>query len=123
MNKHLVRLAEKYPTTKFCRATATRVAEKYPDDHCPTILIYKNGKAIVKGIRIDRVFKMTFENFEKYLGVNQAIDFEGEMEDEEIQYYKSFTKKKKLGKTEEKADDLSDSDDDDRGYVSLNFRK
>jgi hypothetical protein len=43
---YLKSLASIYPSTKFLSIVASRCVENYPDQACPTILIYKEGEMV-----------------------------------------------------------------------------
>ncbi|KCV70619.1 hypothetical protein H696_02976 [Fonticula alba] len=43
---HLVQLAQKFPATKFVRGIGSLLVPGYPDDRCPTLMVYLSGKPI-----------------------------------------------------------------------------
>lgn len=43
INQHLVRLAQKFPATKFLKSISTTCIPNYPDKNLPTIFIYSDG--------------------------------------------------------------------------------
>ncbi|VEU23026.1 DEKNAAC104174 [Brettanomyces naardenensis] len=45
-------LAPKYPEIKFVDITANRAVENYPESHCPTLLIYKDGDVVKQYITL-----------------------------------------------------------------------
>lgn len=39
-------LSAKFRTTKFVKCKASDAIKNYPDDKCPTLLVYKGGKIV-----------------------------------------------------------------------------
>eukprot|EP01137_Pigoraptor_chileana_P025479 Opistho-2@95037 len=46
LNQHLLRLAKKFPATKFLKIYSTDCIPNYPDANLPTMLIYHNDKIV-----------------------------------------------------------------------------
>lgn len=46
MDARLGDLSAKFRTTKFVRCKASDAIKNYPEEKCPTILVYKNGKVL-----------------------------------------------------------------------------
>lgn len=46
INDRLMELSGKFRTTKFVKCKATDAIKNYPDEKCPTILVYKDGKVL-----------------------------------------------------------------------------
>ena len=46
------RAAKEYSDIKFCQIRADQAIEKYPDQNCPTILVYKNGDIIKQTVTL-----------------------------------------------------------------------
>ena len=59
LNKHLNFIADKYPSTKFCKSISTKTIPKFPDDRLPTFLLFKNGKLIHNVNQVDKQVKLT----------------------------------------------------------------
>jgi hypothetical protein len=58
MNKCLVKLAQEYPTVKFCKilSSVAGLSKKFKTVALPTILVYKNGQVIGNFIRMGEEF-------------------------------------------------------------------
>lgn len=71
MNKCLVKLAQEYPTVKFCKilSTVAGLSRKFKTVALPTILVYKNGQVIGNFIRMGEEFGDEFfaSDVESYL--------------------------------------------------------
>lgn len=46
MDSILLDLSAKFRTTKFAKCKASDAIKNYPDDRCPTLLVYKGGKVV-----------------------------------------------------------------------------
>jgi hypothetical protein len=53
MDSLLLNLSAKFVHTKFVRARATDAIPNYPDEKCPTLLIYKAGKVLKQFVGLD----------------------------------------------------------------------
>jgi Phosducin len=53
MDSLLLNLSAKFVHTKFVRARATDTIPNYPDEKCPTLLIYKAGKVLKQFVGLD----------------------------------------------------------------------
>jgi hypothetical protein len=71
MNKCIVKLAQEYPTVKFCKilSTVAGLSKKFKTVALPTILVYKNGQVIGNFIRMGEEFGDEFfaSDVESYL--------------------------------------------------------
>jgi hypothetical protein len=76
INDYMVRLAAKFPTTKFLRAISTTCIPNYPDKNLPTLFIYYEGnlkKQHVGPIEL-RGMNLTMDEFEYLIGNTGAVD-------------------------------------------------
>ena len=66
INKFLLTLAAKFPTTKFLRSISTTCIPNYPDKNLPTLFVYFEGemKTQLAGPQYFRGMNMTEEEFE-----------------------------------------------------------
>lgn len=46
MEDRLIKLSAKFRTTKFVKCKASDAIKNYPDEKCPTILVYNSGKVL-----------------------------------------------------------------------------
>lgn len=46
MNDRLLQLSTKFRSTKFVKCKASDAIKNYPNEKCPTILVYKAGKVV-----------------------------------------------------------------------------
>lgn len=53
MDGLLLNLSQKFAFTKFVRARATDAIPNYPDERCPTLLVYKGGKVLRQFVGLD----------------------------------------------------------------------
>jgi thiol-disulfide isomerase/thioredoxin len=71
MNKCIAKLAQEYPTVKFCKilSTVAGLSKKFKTVALPTILVYKNGQVIGNFIRMGEEFGDEFfaSDVESYL--------------------------------------------------------
>lgn len=71
MNKCLVKLAQEYPSVKFCKilSTVAGLSKKFKNVALPTLLVYKNGQVIGNFIRLSDEFGDNFyaSDVENYL--------------------------------------------------------
>lgn len=71
MNKCLTKLAQEYPTVKFCKilSTVAGLSKKFKSLALPTLLVYKNGQVIGNFIRMAEEFGDEFyaSDVESYL--------------------------------------------------------
>ena len=129
LNKHLKYIADKYPSTKFCSSISTKTIPKFPDNRLPTLLLFKDGKLVHNINQVDKQVKLTQTKLEKFFAGYGMIDYDfPDSEDEEIEYFKTMMKntkgrgisnpndKQKQSKSEA---NMSDDENDGRGYVSL----
>lgn len=121
LNLILIELAKVHKTVKFLRIKADRCIENFPDTKVPTTIIYKSGELLHNIIRVDKEIKtMNYggvEAFLKKVGVVPKADGE---DDEENEDYGKFMLKRNVKDREE---DRSDSEDDDREYMTTTFKK
>ena len=71
MNKCLAKLAQEYPTVKFCKilSTVAGLSKKFKTVALPTLIVYKNGQVIGNFIRLGDEFGDEFyaSDVESYL--------------------------------------------------------
>ena len=71
MNKCIAKLAQEYPTVKFCKilSTVAGLSKKFKTTALPTLLVYKNGQVIGNFIRMGEEFGDEFyaSDVESYL--------------------------------------------------------
>jgi Phosducin len=53
MDSLLLDLSAKFVHTKFVRAKATDAIPNYPDEKCPTLLVYKAGRVLKQFVSLD----------------------------------------------------------------------
>lgn len=46
MDAILLELSTKFRTTKFVKCKASDAIKNYPDEKCPTVLVYRDGKVV-----------------------------------------------------------------------------
>lgn len=117
LNSILLHLAKKFPHQKFVKIQATRCIENFQDSHCPALIVYKEGSVFKSLLSCAQLFggsKMTVESVE--WGLAREGVLETELEENPLKAKTQFTRK---GKRE----DLSDSDEDDREYMSNQIRR
>ena len=130
LNKHLAFIAQKYPSTKFCKSISTKTIPKFPDSNLPCLLLYKNGKLEHNVDHADKKVKLTQTQIEKFLAGFEMLpdyDFGSGSDDDEIETYKKMMRNNK-GKGIQNAEDKQKQKDeqfqddrpsDGRGYITL----
>jgi len=121
MGYAMAELAKRYVHHKFMMIKADKCIENFPDQKVPALLIYKNGKLGHNIMCADEMCpKLNEYGVEEMLKILDVLP-RGD-DDEEKQKYTKFQMKKNVVERNKDAD-LSDSDDDDRGYSSANLKK
>jgi len=119
LNMIFEELAKAYKTYKFLRIRADRCIENFPDTKVPTVIIYYNGELKHNIVKIDKeIGALSFGSVEKFLKKIQVLP-KGE-NDEEYDDYGKFMLRRNV---KERDADRSDSDEDDREYLSTTFKK
>ena len=124
INKHLEILAAKYTDVKFVKIIATKCIEKFSDDNCPAMIIYRNTKVQKQLIPLKHFVKLrdiTVKELEKMLAGIGVVKVDEDEEDEVPKQYKMLAAMK-IRKQENHNEDLSD-EDDDREYSSNQYSK
>jgi len=109
INDYMVRLAAKFPTTKFLRAVSTTCIPNYPDKNLPTIFVYYEGsmKTQLAGPDELRGTNLTVEEFEFLVGKAGAVPTD--IKEDPKPKVKDFMMSSLRGNADK--DDLSDEGD------------
>jgi hypothetical protein len=62
INKHLPVIAKAYAHVKFIKIIATKCIDKFPDERCPCLIIYKAGKPVSNLFNVDKILKNDIAN-------------------------------------------------------------
>lgn len=76
MDARLLDLSAKFRTTKFVKCKASDAIKNYPDDKCPTLLVYKGGKIVKQfvGLHAFGSKKVTADDIEWALKKINAVE-------------------------------------------------
>lgn len=121
LNMIFIELARLHTTIKFLRIKADRCIEGFPDVKVPTLIIYKSGELLRNIIRVDKeIVNMNLGGVERFLKKVGVLPKALGEDDEENEEYGKFMLKRNVKDREE---DRSDSEDDDREYMTTTFKK
>lgn len=76
MDARLLELSGKFRNTKFVRCKATDAIKNYPENKCPTLLVYREGKVLKQliGLGAYGVVNPVAEDIEWVLSKTGAIE-------------------------------------------------
>lgn len=114
-------LAKNYIHHKFLRIKADRCIEKFPDAKVPTLIIYKSGDLLHNIIKVDKeIGNLNYGGVESYL---KKIKIFPKTEDDEAAEKEDYGKFMLRRNFVDREADRSDSEDDDREYMTSTFKK
>jgi hypothetical protein len=122
INECLAELAQKHVHTKFLKIKADKCIEDFPDNAVPCMIIYRSEKMAHNIFRVDeRIGKLTTDATEWFLKSIDVLEREPGEEIENNDKYSKFMLKKDIN--QKKDADASDSDEDDREYMTTHFKR
>eukprot|EP00357_Protocruzia_adherens_P013130 CAMPEP_0114996846 /NCGR_PEP_ID=MMETSP0216-20121206/14559_1 /TAXON_ID=223996 /ORGANISM="Protocruzia adherens, Strain Boccale" /LENGTH=244 /DNA_ID=CAMNT_0002361139 /DNA_START=135 /DNA_END=869 /DNA_ORIENTATION=- len=114
-------LAQRHQLVKFLRIVATRAVEKWQDDMCPTLFIYKDGEMFKQMVGAGKTLggkKMNVDTVEWVLSQMRIV------ETELLDDPRPGAEKMMINSSSRQKEDYeSDSDDDGREYMSNQIRR
>mmetsp|Transcript_13262 Transcript_13262/g.35256 ORF Transcript_13262/g.35256 Transcript_13262/m.35256 type:complete len:94 (-) Transcript_13262:97-378(-) len=78
MNKLLLEVSGRFVYTKFMKCKATDAIKNYPDEKCPTLLVYHGGKVVMQYVGLEAFdgARTTADDIEWKLSLCKAVESE-----------------------------------------------